>query len=218
MTQANVLPSDREGLNLSGYYISFEPTGCFEIDLILSAVARAGKAYHHTDSWGDETPPYDPRFRGKCPLDWIQFAAEDAAKARDASVRELVEALSKADKFITDFRAPWGSWKTAWWEAEVSDDAAFTPDNALLHIANIVRAALASAGAQPAPDDAETRIDPRTGFPLGEHGTAQQAIDWLLDVNRDGQEREFLSVWRDGGAWQEWPEFYEWLAGARSRP
>lgn len=73
-----------EPLKFSGYYIHFQPTGCFEIDLILSAVARAGKAYHHTDSWQDETPSYDPRFKGDCPQDWIQNAAIDAAKAMSA--------------------------------------------------------------------------------------------------------------------------------------
>lgn len=72
-------PDPATPLNLGGYYIGFTLTGVFEIDLILSAVARAGKAYHHTADWGDETPPYDPRFRGSTPQDWIQNAANDAA-------------------------------------------------------------------------------------------------------------------------------------------
>jgi len=70
-----------EPLKLNAYYYCFGPTGCFEIDLILSAVARAGKAFHHTDSWSDDCPPYDERFKGRCPIDWIQNAAIDAAKA-----------------------------------------------------------------------------------------------------------------------------------------
>lgn len=72
---------DTEPLKLNAYYYSFQPTGCFEIDLILSAVARAGKAFHHTDSWGDDCPLYDERFKGRAPIDWIQNAAIDAAKA-----------------------------------------------------------------------------------------------------------------------------------------
>jgi len=85
------IPSAMQPLILSGYYLDFEHTGVFEIDLILSAVARAGKAYHHTADWSDETPPYDPRFQGKTPLDWIQFAANDAAKAMHASAMSARE-------------------------------------------------------------------------------------------------------------------------------
>ncbi|WP_333571289.1 hypothetical protein [Sphingomonas sp.] len=80
-------------LNLSGYYIDFEPTGVFEIDLILSAVARAGKAYHSTEDWDEETPPYDHRFKGNTPLDWIQNAANDAAAALSTPDRMKEEGL-----------------------------------------------------------------------------------------------------------------------------
>ena len=72
---------DTSPLRMDGYYIGFDQTGVFEIDLILSAIACAGKAFHHTADWGDELPPYDDRFRGACPLDWIQNAANDAAQA-----------------------------------------------------------------------------------------------------------------------------------------
>lgn len=61
---------------------------------------------------------------------------------------------------------------------------------------------------------AEWPIDPRTGRPLGDHGTAEQAIEFaLLYYDRDmlGQEREFLKAWQDGSL-DEWPLFYEWLA------
>lgn len=47
--------------------------------------------------------------------------------------------------------------------------------------------------------------------PTSWHGTAQQAIEWVLHVNRDGQEQEFLSAWQTGSAQEEWPEFYDWL-------
>ena len=76
---------------MEAYYYSFESTGCEEIDRILSAVACAGKAFHHTDQWNDEiwdgTPedrrpdPYEPFLRGWTPIEWIQNAANDAAVA-----------------------------------------------------------------------------------------------------------------------------------------
>lgn len=39
---------------MCAYYYSFEPTGVDAIDAILSEVASAGKAYHHTESWTDD--------------------------------------------------------------------------------------------------------------------------------------------------------------------
>lgn len=41
-------------------------------------------------------------------------------------------------------------------------------------------------------------------------GTANQAIEWVLHVNRSGQEHEFLSCWQVGDL-SEWPEYLEWL-------
>lgn len=68
-------------MRMRAYYFAFEPTGVEAVDRILSAVACAGKAYHHTESWRDETPAYEEFFRGECPVDWIQNAANDAAAA-----------------------------------------------------------------------------------------------------------------------------------------
>jgi len=45
---------------------------------------------------------------------------------------------------------------------------------------------------------------------MSDFGTANQAIEWLLDVNIDGQEREFLNAWAYGEL-DEWPEYLEWL-------
>ena len=67
-------------MRLNAYYYAFEPTGVEAIDRILSAVACAGKAYHLTEDWGEKTPPYEDFLRGECPIDWIQNAANDAAK------------------------------------------------------------------------------------------------------------------------------------------
>lgn len=60
---------------MEAYYYGFAPTGVIEIDRILSAVARAGKAYHHTEDWLNEDSD------GISPIDRIQAAADAAAKA-----------------------------------------------------------------------------------------------------------------------------------------
>ena len=75
-------------MRMDAYYYGFEPTGDEQIDRILSAVACAGKAFHHTESWGEEmtygTPNGAPEafLRGKTPVEWIQNAANDAARDR----------------------------------------------------------------------------------------------------------------------------------------
>lgn len=71
-------------MRMRAYYYGFTPTGIEEIDRILSAVACAGKAYHHTNDWLDDTEPYEPFLRGRNPAEWIQHAADDAAKALSA--------------------------------------------------------------------------------------------------------------------------------------
>ena len=71
-------------MRMRAYYYSFTPTGVEAIDRILSAVACAGKAYHHTDSWSDKCDPYEDFLRGKTPAEWIQNAAIDAAAALKA--------------------------------------------------------------------------------------------------------------------------------------
>jgi len=63
---------------MCGYYYGFEATGVPEIDLILSAIACAGKCYHHTEDWNQETRLYD-HLEGKTPIEWIQNAANKAA-------------------------------------------------------------------------------------------------------------------------------------------
>lgn len=73
------MSDDNEKLRMNGYYYGFTPTGVREIDLILSAVACAGKAYHHTEAWLDECSPY-PHHTGNSPAEWIQNAANEAAK------------------------------------------------------------------------------------------------------------------------------------------
>lgn len=65
---------------LNAYYFHFEPTGSDRIDAILEAVARAGKAYHHTDGWNEVSSD------GLSYTQKIQNAANEAAMAQ--STRE----------------------------------------------------------------------------------------------------------------------------------
>lgn len=53
--------------------------------------------------------------------------------------------------------------------------------------------------------------DPTTGRPWGNHGKANDAIDWVLDRCPDGDPAAFLTAWRDGSAAKGWPDFYKWL-------
>jgi len=67
-----VMPDD---LPMRAYYYGFDKTGVREIDEILSAVAMAGKGYHHTENWSDElySEPYSY-------IDLIQEMANRAAR------------------------------------------------------------------------------------------------------------------------------------------
>jgi hypothetical protein len=71
---------EKKPLRMDAYYYEFNPTGIPEIDRILSAVACAGKAFHNTDCWYEESTPY-PGHEGRNPVEWIQNAANDAAKS-----------------------------------------------------------------------------------------------------------------------------------------
>ena len=81
-------------MRLDAYYYGFDSTGNDAIDLVLSAVACAGKAFHNTDCWADEADPsrYNERLRGATMVEGIQNAANDAAKLladRDAEIERL---------------------------------------------------------------------------------------------------------------------------------
>lgn len=71
---------NRSETEMDAYYYGFEKTGVEEIDRILSAVACAGKAYHSTSGWWDDCICTPKGHEGKAPVDWIQNAANDAAK------------------------------------------------------------------------------------------------------------------------------------------
>lgn len=68
-------------MRMEAYYYEFKPTGVELVDRILSAVASAGKSYHHTEDWNDAGAGREDFLRGDTPIDWIQNAANDAAAA-----------------------------------------------------------------------------------------------------------------------------------------
>lgn len=72
-----------EPLRMDAYYYGFELTGVGIIDRILSAVASAGKAFHHTDDWTDDTWSSGPSEQDK--IQWVaNQPALDLLRARTA--------------------------------------------------------------------------------------------------------------------------------------
>jgi hypothetical protein len=96
--------SDPKTWRMDAYYYGFTRTGVDAVDLVLSAVACAGKAFHHTESWMDQSRPYNDEHRGETPAEWIQNAASDLAQrhaaleAENARLRAaLVDAAMRAE-------------------------------------------------------------------------------------------------------------------------
>ena len=81
-------------MRMDAYYYGFNPTGVGPVDKILSAVACAGKAYHHTKDWG-EAASYTPH-TGACPVEWIQNAAKEAAAFHVELLAELKALRAKS--------------------------------------------------------------------------------------------------------------------------
>lgn len=73
-----------ENLRMNAYYFGFHSTGNELVDRILSAVACAGNAYHHTENWTEEIEPYEDCFKGTTCAEWIQYAANDVAAEIEA--------------------------------------------------------------------------------------------------------------------------------------
>ena len=74
-TYEEIIKPWRDSQCYNGYYYSFEATGVKEIDEILLTLAKAGKAYHHTEDWNE--PLYGSLLS---PVDLIQQAVNSAAK------------------------------------------------------------------------------------------------------------------------------------------
>jgi len=144
-------------------------------------------------------------------------------------------------QFVDNWFAPWGAWKTAWWEGEVSE-------NALKHVANIVSRATPSQpdeAAQP-DDDAWMLAHEVEGAPTVKDGltvereriVAWQPIEsaprdatWVLlcggtiDYGWDGETQPDMVVgqrvhpdheswqfaWYDGGYYGEYENATHWM-------
>lgn len=65
--------------DLNSYYFSFEKTGNEEVDNLLYAIARAGKAFHNTSQWYDEVGEMYQGVEGITPVEWIQNSANKLA-------------------------------------------------------------------------------------------------------------------------------------------
>ena len=109
-------PKDRAGeLRMNAYYYSFSKTDSQSVNLILSAVACAGKASHHTDDWSNTCDFSYPPHEGRSPIDWIQNAANQAATRE----KKLVEALRSIVSYREDnpLATPDGALNTVIWRA-----------------------------------------------------------------------------------------------------
>jgi hypothetical protein len=93
------LPADAR---MDAYYYGFDRTEVGVIDAVLSAVAKAGKGYHHTEEWNDEHGDGLPSHAAR-----IQLSAESAADvisvlvAEVERLRTLVSAQESALNFET---------------------------------------------------------------------------------------------------------------------
>jgi hypothetical protein len=115
---------------MDAYYYSFDATGEETVDRVLSAVACAGKAYHHTEEWSDEaySGSAPKGHAGKTCVEWIQNAANDAAKAlataRAEGMRQGFDlAVDHADISTNDEWqdcAPFNDWTAARKELEAA--------------------------------------------------------------------------------------------------
>jgi hypothetical protein len=117
------------GRRMSAYYYSFEATGKDAVDKLLSAVACAGKAFHHTDCWGDDADPGDDH-TGECPVAWIQNAADEASaeierlKAENAALVEWVMARDwgeERDSILEQIEALQERYRTESAEGEINE-------------------------------------------------------------------------------------------------
>jgi hypothetical protein len=104
--------ADERPMRMDAYYYGFEPTGEECIDRVLSAVACAGKAFHHTQAWANEdctdvamASRYEPFLRGNGAAEWIQNAAIDATAEVTRLRAALGEALDMAEMMYTEFTA-----------------------------------------------------------------------------------------------------------------
>ena len=92
---------DAEVGRMDAYYYGFDETGVGAVDAILSAVAQAGKNWHHTDEWGS-------------PHDWTDDTRSDAQRIQDAAdqcaVRIAAHVAAERDVLLAKFEALVDQW------------------------------------------------------------------------------------------------------------
>lgn len=96
-------------------HFAFNATGDARIDKILLAVAKAGRAYHHTNDWNEECRDIgnDYGLEGDTPVEWIQNAANEAIRATSEE-GEMLAAYAKMveeeSEFCPDYDSKTGKW------------------------------------------------------------------------------------------------------------
>lgn len=99
----------RHFIQRRAYYYGVGPVGCEPINILLGAVNRAGKMYHHTEGW-TEPSSYATTGDGSC-VDIIDAAAYEAA-----------EYISRIERERDDAQA-----SLSWCLAPVPDDDPLRP-------------------------------------------------------------------------------------------
>ena len=107
-----------EGTRMHAYYYGFDRTGLAAIDLILSAVATAGKGYHHTEQWADEEGDTTPSHEAR-----IQAAAGEAANRIVAALTALSSELASTRQQLADAEAVIAQAHACWYNTRFVDDA-----------------------------------------------------------------------------------------------
>jgi hypothetical protein len=191
-------------LRMDAYYYGFEPTGVREIDLILSAVACAGKAFHETADWRDDARPYDGHI-GNTPVEWIQNAANAAADEVRAA-----QAAAQAPAEPVDDSALEGMARA---EFEAAMSFGVSLDN-FLRLARSVRArsAVPDNARNPLQANPEAwiqvsqRLPERDGQEVFVHAPGAMDCDrWPATWSADHQ--NFVA----GGGWFEQDEVTHWM-------
>jgi len=116
---------------MDAYYYEFEPTGVDAVDKILSAVACAGKASHHTAGWNDDDTYTRDDHTGNTPVERIQNAANEAAQAWgtrtdpwqpiETAPKDGTEILGYAGGFLLL------SWRDDEWHEETFEESGWNP-------------------------------------------------------------------------------------------
>lgn len=94
------VPDYERRKSFDAYYYSFDATGCEAIDRILEAVARAGKAYHHTEMWSE------------CDLWWGEEPQEQCIeKQAIKSAKEVAAKDAEIDRLKAEVAVGVAEWK-----------------------------------------------------------------------------------------------------------